>query len=122
MEKIKLLPLGEIAKAYVFATLYFFMMVIVGVLAVTVYGYFYPFDLASEISVLTAALIFFSMVLIDFGLLFFSKPTPTIIAILIVLAPILVIYKLLKNTDLIQIDQDMPAKVKNYVPPRVIGA
>jgi len=120
MVKIKPLPMKEVIKNYVFATVYLFVLTAVGALAVTAYNYFFPINVISEISVLVAALVFGSVVFIDLGLAFYSKPTPTLIAIVIVLSPVLMVYKLFKNTEIIKIDRSTPAKIKNYVPPRFI--
>lgn len=111
----------EVIKNYLLATVYLFVLTIVGALAVTAYNYFFSIDVSSEISVLAAALVFGSVVLIDLGLAFYSKPTPALIAIVIVLSPALMVYKLFKNTEFIKIDRSTPAKIKNYVPPRFIA-
>lgn len=111
----------EIVKSYVLGVAYLFMLTVVGALAVTLYSNFTPIDMTSEKSVVIIALIFTAVVAVDFLLLFSGKPTPTLIAILVIISPILELYRLLKNTDLIRIDQSTPKKLKNYVPPRFIG-
>lgn len=60
-------------------------------------------------------------VIIDFGLLISDKPTPTLIAILLVIAPLFIIYRLLKSADFIQVDRSTPARIKRYVPLRFIS-
>lgn len=99
MVKIKPLPMKEVIKNYLLATVYLFVLSIVGALAVTAYNYFFPIDMNSEISVLAAALVFGFVVLIYLGLAFYSKPTPALITIVIVLSPVLMVYKLFKNTE-----------------------
>lgn len=118
---IRLNSYKEIVKSYVLGVAYLFMLTVVGALAVTLYSYFAPVDMMSERSVIIIALIFTVVVALDFWLLFSDKPTPTLIAILVIISPILELYRLLKNTDLIRIDQSTPKKLKNYVPPRFIG-
>jgi len=59
-------------------------------------------------------------VIVDLGLAVSGKPSPTTILILILISPVLVLYKLIKDTDLIQIDRSTPKKLKNYIPPRFI--
>jgi hypothetical protein len=115
------LTLGEIIRAIVFNIGYLFTMTILGALLVSLYGYYIPIDTTSAASVLAVAIIFASFVVIDFGLLISDKPTPTIIAILLVVGGLFNIYKLLKNTDIVQVDRNMPAKIKRYVPLRLIN-
>lgn len=93
---------------------------LVGALAVLVYNHFFPLDVASEMSVLAVALIFGAVVFIDLGLAYYSRPTPTLIAIVVVLSPVLMVYKLFRDIELIKIDRSTAAKVKKYIPPRVI--
>src|SRR3972149_9163278 len=106
MVDIKTMPWRDIVKSYVLGVGYLFMLTIVGLLVVTVYNYFYPIDVASESSVITVALLFVALVIIDFGLMFSGKPTPTLIMIVLVIAPILMLYKLIKSSDLVNIDQN----------------
>lgn len=111
------MTLRGVVKCYAISTGYLFMLTILGALAVAIYGYFYPVDVLSERYILTAALVFTIFGAIDLGLLVLTKPTPTIIFVLIILAPILAIYKLFKDAELVKIDRDMPVRVKKYVPP-----
>ncbi len=110
----------ELTKAIIINTGYLFTLTIVGALLVSLYGYYIPIDVASTISVLTVAIVFSIFVVIDFGLLISDKPTPTLIAILLVIAPLFVIYRLLKSADFIQVDRNMPSRIKRYVPLRLI--
>ncbi|MCZ7357136.1 MAG: hypothetical protein O8C66_05330 [Candidatus Methanoperedens sp.] len=111
----------EIIKSYFLGIGYLFMLTMVGVLVVTIYNSVSPIDINSVKSVQTVALIFTTVLSIDTILLIFNKPTPTLIITLILISPILVIYKLIKSTDLIQINRYTPAKIKKYVPPKVIS-
>jgi hypothetical protein len=111
---------ADMLKGLVFNILYLFVLTLVGVLIVTAYNYFYPVDVTSEASVLTVALIFTLFVILDFGLLYFNKPTPTLIAILIVISPLFVIYRLFKDADFIHIDRGTPARLKRYIPLRIV--
>lgn len=111
---------ADMLKGLVFNILYLFVLTLVGVLIVTAYNYFYPIDVTSEASVLTVALIFLLFVILDFGLLYFNKPTPTLLAILIVISPLFVIYKLVMDSDFIRIDRGTPARLKRYIPLRII--
>ncbi len=120
MAAIKPLPWKEIIKNYTLATLYLFVLTLVGALAVLVYNHFFPLDVASEMSVLAVALIFGAVVFIDMGLAYYSRPTPTLIAIVVVLSPVLMVYKLFRDIEPIKIDRSMAAKVKKYIPPIII--
>lgn len=111
---------GELIKGNIYGTAYLFILTITGIFVVTAYDYFFPIDVNSEISVLTVAILFAAWIAIDFGLIFSGNPTPTLIAILIIIAPILVIYKLLKSNDLVQVDRSTPTKLKRYIPLRFI--
>ncbi len=113
--------LGELAKAIIFNIAYLFTMTIIGALLVTLYGYYIPINVTSAASVLAVAFIFAFFVIIDFGLLISDKPTPTLIAILLVIAPLFMIYRLLKSADFIQVDRGTPARIKRYVPLRFIS-
>lgn len=121
MISVKAMSGKEIIKNYILGIGYLFMLTIVGVLVVTIYNSFFPIDASSVKSVLTVALVFIFVLSIDFILIFSNKPTPTLIAILIIISPILVLYKLLESTDLIQINRYTPEKIKKYVPPKVIS-
>ena len=114
------LTVGGIVKAYIINIGYLFTMSILGALLVSLYGYYIPVDTTSSASILAVAVIFTSFVIIDFGLLISDKPTPTIIAILLVVGGLFNIYKLLKNTDIVQVDRNMPARIKRYVPLKLI--
>lgn len=111
---------ADMLKGLVFNILYLFVLTLVGVLIVTIYNYFYPIDVMSEASVLTVALIFMFFVILDFGLLYSNKPTPTLLAILIVISPLFVIYKLVMDSDFIRIDRGTPARLKRYIPLRIV--
>ncbi len=121
MVTFKTMPWRDIVKSYVLGVGYMFMLTITGALVVTLYNYFYPIDIASESSVLTVALLFIALVVLDFRLVFSGKLTPTLVLIVLVIAPILVLYKLIKSSDLVNIDQNTPRKLKNYIPPRFIS-
>jgi hypothetical protein len=112
---------GELVKAVLFNIAYLFTMTVIGAFFVTLYGYYIPIDVASTTSVLSVAFIFTFFVIIDFGLLISDKPTPTLIAILLVIAPLFIIYRLLKSADFIQVDRGTPARIKRYVPLRFIS-
>ncbi len=113
--------MGELVKAVIFNIAYLFTMTIIGALLVTLYGYYIPIDVTSATSVLAVAFIFAFVVIIDFGLLISDKPTPTLIAILLVIAPFFMIYRLIKSSDFIQVDRGTPARIKRYVPLRFIS-
>lgn len=113
--------MGELVKAVLFNIAYLFTMTVIGVLFVTLYSYYIPIDVASTTSVLSVAFIFAFFVIIDFGLLISDKPTPTLIAILLVIAPLFIIYRLLKSADFIQVDRSTPTRIKRYVPLRFIS-
>jgi hypothetical protein len=108
-------------KALVFNIGYLFSLTIVGSLIVTVYNYYYPLDMMSEASFLIAASIFTVFVIVDLGLLQYNKPSPALIVLLIVISPLFVIYKLIKDTDFIRIDRSTPQRLKNYIPLRIIN-
>ncbi len=113
--------MGELAKAIIFNIAYLFTMTIIGALLVTLYSYYIPINVTSATSVLSVAFIFAFLVIIDFGLLISDKPTPTLIVILLVIAPLFMIYRLLKSADFIQVDRGTPARIKRYVPLRFIS-
>ncbi|MFA4956886.1 MAG: hypothetical protein WC556_07950 [Candidatus Methanoperedens sp.] len=110
----------EIVTKYFLGIGYLFMLTLVGVLVVSLYSYFDPIDLMSESSAGIVAFIFAFVVVVDLGLVFSEKLTPTIILILILISPVLVLYKLIKDTDLIQINRSTPKRLKDYIPPRFI--
>ncbi len=120
-EFLDTVTMGELVKAVLFNIAYLFTMTIIGALFVTLYGYYIPIDSTSTTSVLTVAFIFAFFVIIDFGLLISDKPTPTLIAMLLVIAPLFIIYRLLKSADFIQVDRSTPARIKRYVPLRFIS-
>ncbi len=120
-EAIDKVTWGELIKGSIYGTAYLFMLTITGIFVVTAYSHFFPIDATSETSVLTVAILFAAWIAIDFGLVFSGNPTPTIIAILIIIAPILIIYKFLKSNDLIQIDRNIPTRLKRYIPPNFIS-
>jgi len=113
--KMKIPPTKEIFKGFIFAIFYFFIMILIGVLIVSIYNHFYPIDVTSNSSVISGAIIFASFIVIEFGLLFFNKPPLTSIVIAIVILPILVIYKQCKKTDL-KIDWNIPKKLSKQLP------
>lgn len=115
------ITIGELVKAVLFNIVYLFTMTILGALFITLYGYYIPIDVASTTSVLAVVFIFASFVIIDFGLLISDKPTPTLIAILLVIAPLFMIYRLLKSADFVQVDRGTPARIKRYVPLRFVS-
>jgi hypothetical protein len=121
MASIKAMSGKEIIKSYILGIGYLFMLTMVGVLVVTIYNSIFPIDVNSVKSVLTVALVFIFVLSMDFILIFLNKPTPTLITILIIISPILVLYRLLESTDLIQINRYTPEKLKKYVPPKVIS-
>ena len=120
-DNLNIVTTGELTKAVLFNTAYLFTMTIIGALFVTLYGYYIPIDAASATSVLSVAFIFALFVIIDFWLLISDKPTPTLIVILLVIAPLFIIYRLLKSADFIQVDRSTPARIKRYVPLRFIS-
>lgn len=113
--------MSELVKAVLFNVAYLFTPTIIGALLVTLYGYYIPIDAASTASVLAVAFIFTFLVIIDFGLLISDKPTPTLIALLLVIAPLFMIYRLLKSADFIQVDRGTPARIRRYVPLKFIS-
>lgn len=121
MTSIKAMSGKEIIKSYILGIGYLFILTMVGVIVVTIYNSFFTIDVSSVKSVLTTALVFIIVLSIDIILLFLNKPTPTLIVILIFISPILILYKLLKSTDLIQINRNTPTKLKQYVPPKIIS-
>jgi hypothetical protein len=121
MISIKTMSGKEIIKNYILGIGYLFMLTVVGVLVVTIYNSFVPIDVSSIKSALAVALIFTFVLSIDFILIFFNKPTPTLIVILLLISPILVLYQLLESTDLIKINRYTPEKLKKYVPPKFIS-
>lgn len=121
-ELIRKTTLSELIIGLVFNVVYLFFLTVVGSLMVTAYNYFYPLDLMSEGSILIAASIFTAFVIVDLGLLYFNKPSPTLIALLIVISPLFVLYKLIKNTDFIRIDRSTPQRLKSYIPLKIINA
>ncbi len=121
MQSIRTMSGKEIIKSYILSIGYLFMLTMVSVLFVTIYNYFFSIDVGSIKSVLAVTLIFTFVLSIDFLLMHFNKPTPTLIAILLIISPILVLYKLIESTDLIQINRHTPGKIKKYVPPKFIS-
>jgi hypothetical protein len=119
-EVLNNLTLGKFIKALIFNVGYLFTMTILGALLVSLYGYYIPIDVTSIPSILAVAVIFTLFVVIDFGLLILDKPTPSIIAILLVVGGLYMIYNLLKNTD-IHVEKNIPTKIKQYVPLRLIN-
>lgn len=111
----------DIIKSFIFNIVYLFTLTMIGVLIATAYNYYYPIDMVSDSAVLTVALLFTVFAIVDFGLLLSNKPTPTLLAILIVISPLIVIYKLLKSTDIIRIDRSTPTRLKRYIPFRFVG-
>lgn len=115
--------LGELIKGMVFNIVYLFFLTVIGSLMVSAYNYFYPLDVMSEASVLIAASIFTAFVIVDLGLLmYFNKPSPTLIVLLIVISPLFVIYKLVKDADFIRIDRSTPQRLKRYIPLRIVNS
>ncbi|MCZ7401211.1 MAG: hypothetical protein O8C61_03215 [Candidatus Methanoperedens sp.] len=118
---IRTLTLEEAFKMLFFNIVYLFMLTLVGVLVITIYNYFYPVDMTSDTSVLTAAFIFMVLVILDFGLLNYDKVSPTLIAMVFVISPIILIYKLFNDTDFIQVNRNTPNRLKRYIPFRVLN-
>jgi hypothetical protein len=118
---IEKVTLDELAKTVVYNIVYLFTLTMFGVLIATVYNYYSPIDLASNSEVLTVALLFAIYVLIDFGLLLSNKPTPALLAIVIAISPCIVIYRLLKSKDIVQIDRSVPTRLKRYIPFRFVN-
>ena len=114
------LTVGKFIEAIIFNVGYLFVTTMLGAFLVSLYGYYIPINPTSASSVLAVAIIFASFVVIDFGLLISDKPTPTLITILFLFGGLFMIYRLLKNRD-IQVDRNMPAKIKRYVPLRLIS-
>lgn len=100
--------------------LYYFILTLIGVMVVTIYSYFYLIEMNSLSSNLIMTLIFILVLFIDTMLVIFNKPSPTLIVILIAISPILVLYRLIENTDLIQIDKNVPVRLYKFVPPKFI--
>lgn len=111
----------DLIKSFVFNIVYLFTLTMLGVLIATVYNYYSPIDFASNSAILTVAVLFAIFVIIDFGLLLSNKPTPTLLAIVIAISPFVLIYRLLRSTDIVQIDRSTPTKLKKYIPFRFVN-
>ncbi len=120
-EFIHKVTLGELIRGLVFNIAYLFFLTVIGSLIVSAYNYFYPFDVMSEASVSVVALIFTVFVILDLGLLHFNIPSPALILLLIVISPLYVIYKLVKDADFIRIDRSTPQRFKRYIPLRIVN-
>ncbi len=111
----------DLIKSFVFNIVYLFTLTMLGVLIATVYNHYSPIDFASDSAILTVAVLFAIFVIIDFGLLLSNKPTPTLLAIVIAISPFVLIYRLLRSTDIVQIDRSTPTKLKKYIPFRFVN-
>ncbi len=121
-ENANKVPRGELIKGIIYGTAYLFMLTITGILVVTLYNYIFPIDVTSEISVFNVSFLFAIWIAIDLVLVNSGNPTPTLMAILVIIAPILIIYRFFKSSDLIQIDRTIPTRLKRYIPPKFIIA
>jgi len=79
--------------------LYYFILTLIGVMVVTIYSYFYLIEMNSLSSNLVMTLIFILVLFIDTMLVISNKPSPTLIVILVAISPILVLYRLIENTE-----------------------
>lgn len=100
---------------------YYLVLTLIGIMIVTFYNHYYPVDMSSLYSSLAVVFIFVLLLFIDTILVLSKKPSPTLIVILIAISPVLILYKLVENTDLIQIDRNTPVKLNKFIPPKIIN-
>jgi len=94
---------------------YLWIVFIIGVMVVYLYDIIRPTDFTSPSGAVIAAVIFTGIAVLDLGLLTLKRVTPAIIVIVFVIAPYLVLYRLLKNTDLLIVDTNTPDRIAKYV-------
>lgn len=94
---------------------YLWMVFLIGVTVVYLYSMIWPTDFASPAGAAITATIFAGVAVLDLGLLAMKKLTPAVIAMVVAISPYLVVYRLLRNTDLLVVDTGTPDRIANYV-------
>jgi len=102
-------------KLFLFRFVYLFMMVIIGSGIVVIYTYFGSLDISSPDSTLIIAGIFTAFAITDLLLLYNERLSPTLLILLILISPLYIVYKVMKSSDLFDVNTSTPARIKKYV-------
>ncbi len=98
-------------KLFLFRFIYLFTMVLIGAGMVEIYSYFWSLDISSPNSTLIIAGIFAAFVITDLLLLYSERLAPTLLILLILISPLYIVYKVLKSSDLFNINTTTPARI-----------
>lgn len=105
-------------KTLSIAFLYFWTLFFISVGIIMLYDQLFHLDFNSLFSVVIVAAIFTLITLTDVILIFKEKVTPTILVWVIILSPLMVLYKLFKDSDLFSLNRkSTPAKIRKYLFP-----
>jgi hypothetical protein len=110
--------LGKIGilRALMFNILYIWALFGLCSIVVLLVNAFYPLSSMPDNSWLVIAGVFAAISVIDFGLIYQDKISPTIIALVLVLAVPYVLYRLFTGIELISLNKkSIPVKVKRYI-------
>jgi len=99
----------------VITIVYLWVVFIIGVVVVYLYGAIWPTDFTSPTGAAIAAVIFAGVAVLDLGLLTLKRVTPAIIVMVFAISPYLVLYRLLRNADLLIVDTKTPDRIAEYV-------
>lgn len=107
-----------ILKSLGIAFLYFLTLFFISVGIIVLYDLLFHIDFNSPSFVLIVTAIFIVVTLTDIVLIFKEKITPTLLVWVIVLSPLLVLYKFFKDVDLFSLNRkSTPAKIRKYLLP-----
>jgi len=121
-ESQELIRKTGLLKSLGIALLYYWTLFFISVGIIILYDRLFHIDFNSPSFVLIIAAVFTIVTLTDVVLIFKEKVTPTILVWVIILSPLLALYKLFKDSDLFSLNKkSTPAKIRKYLfPLRVI--
>ena len=106
-------------KVYVISVLYFGTLFFLSVGFIILYDLLFNIDFNKSSSMLIVATIFIIVYSTDIILISKAKITPTMLVWVIIISPLLALYKLFKDTDLFNLNKkNTPAEIKKYIFPR----
>jgi len=94
---------------------YLTMVFFIGVFLVYIITNILSYNLNSETGFIATVLIFTTYAVIEMSLLYFMKLTPAIIVLIILIAPVIMVYKLFRDSDLLVINPEVPSRVANCI-------
>ncbi len=105
-------------KTYIIDLLYFWTLFFISVSIIVLYDLWFHIDFNSPSYIVIVAAIFTVVTGIDLMLLLKTKVTPTLVVWIIAASPVLVLYKLFKDTDLFKLNKKhTPEAIKKYIFP-----